>query len=149
MKKPKPKSSGKNLPSKSEPTLDSPETKFDDILSKLPPGTSPEVIEEISQSISYSGPLPPPAMLEQYNNIAPGAANRIIAMAETEQNIRKRDNGWMLFNDGIRVWGSTIVSLSLIGAGVFCAYIEQPWLGGVFVASGAVPTIMKFMLKNT
>jgi len=37
----------------------------------------------------FSGPLPPPAILEHYDQIQPGAANRIICMAE-EQSAHRR-----------------------------------------------------------
>ena len=32
----------------------------------------------------YSGPLPPPQMLEQYNRAVPNGAERIMAMAEKQ-----------------------------------------------------------------
>jgi uncharacterized membrane protein len=38
---------------------------------------------------SFSGPLPPPEALERYNQILPGAAERIIAMAETQHQHRQ------------------------------------------------------------
>jgi len=52
-----------------------------------------EVSEEISRVISlvfqkqqvFSGPLPPPKHLAEYEKIVPGAAERIILMAEREQ----------------------------------------------------------------
>ncbi len=37
---------------------------------------------------SFSGPLPPPEALERYNQILPGAAERIIAMAESQHSHR-------------------------------------------------------------
>lgn len=37
---------------------------------------------------SYSGPLPPPSMLQDYDHIQQGFADRIMAMAEKEQNHR-------------------------------------------------------------
>jgi uncharacterized membrane protein len=40
------------------------------------------------QAATFSGPLPPPDALERYNQILPGAAERIIAMAETQHNHR-------------------------------------------------------------
>ena len=33
-------------------------------------------------SQEFSGPLPPPAVLDDYNRVVPSAAERIIAMAE-------------------------------------------------------------------
>lgn len=38
---------------------------------------------------SFSGPLPPPEALERYNQVLPGAAERIIAMAESQHNHRQ------------------------------------------------------------
>jgi uncharacterized membrane protein len=38
---------------------------------------------------SFQGPLPPPAMLQAYENIVPGAAARILAMAETQASHRR------------------------------------------------------------
>lgn len=38
---------------------------------------------------AYSGPIPPPAILEQYNEIIPDAAERIIRMAEKNADHRQ------------------------------------------------------------
>ncbi|HUW45716.1 MAG TPA: DUF2335 domain-containing protein [Dehalococcoidia bacterium] len=40
------------------------------------------------QSLSYSGPLPPAAEFERYEQTCPGAAERILAMAEKESTHR-------------------------------------------------------------
>jgi uncharacterized membrane protein len=37
----------------------------------------------------YSGPLPPPEALAQYNEVLPGAAERIMAMAERQSSHRQ------------------------------------------------------------
>jgi uncharacterized membrane protein len=38
----------------------------------------------------YSGPLPPPKYLEEYNRISPGSAEKIIIMAEKQSEHRRR-----------------------------------------------------------
>jgi uncharacterized membrane protein len=38
---------------------------------------------------SFSGPLPPPEALERYNQVLPGAAERIISMAESQHAHRQ------------------------------------------------------------
>lgn len=43
----------------------------------------------IGKSIEFSGPLPPPIYLEQYDRILPGAAERILAMAEQQSAHRR------------------------------------------------------------
>lgn len=78
-------------------------------------------------SIEYSGVLPPPAMLAQYDQIEKGFADRIITMAEKQQAHRfelekeglesmfKRDRriqwiAWLLIALFI-VWGFTLLAL--------------------------------------
>lgn len=41
------------------------------------------------QRTEMSGPLPPPEIIEKYNQICPGAAERIIAMAEKQAQHRQ------------------------------------------------------------
>jgi uncharacterized membrane protein len=38
---------------------------------------------------SFSGPLPPPEVLKRFDEIVPGAAERIIKMAEAQSEQRK------------------------------------------------------------
>lgn len=52
------------------------------------PSPSPEQIGLIAQQMSYSGPLPPSSEMRKYEEIAPGSAERILAMAEKEQEHR-------------------------------------------------------------
>ncbi|MDA8409380.1 MAG: DUF2335 domain-containing protein [Treponema sp.] len=49
-------------------------------------GQPPPVVRH--QAVSYSGPLPPAAEFERYNAAVPGAAERILAMAEKEAEHR-------------------------------------------------------------
>jgi len=62
-----------------------------------------------SRSESFSGPIPPPALLDGYNKIIPNGADRILAMAEQQQlhrqfmeksvvegDIRRSDRGLIL-----------------------------------------------------
>jgi len=48
------------------------------------PNGSPALLTIKHQSSSFSGPLPPPEMLKEYNEVLPGMANRILAMAENQ-----------------------------------------------------------------
>lgn len=61
-----------------------------EILSQLPEETQIAYI----QSVSFKGPLPPPALNKEYENVLPGSADRIMLMAESEQQHRHgMDNG--------------------------------------------------------
>lgn len=46
------------------------------------------VLKRISSSVSMTGPLPPPSILAGYEQVLSGAAERIVSMAEKEQDHR-------------------------------------------------------------
>lgn len=61
-----------------------------EVIESLPEEQKLEVLgKATSISLSYSGPLPHPADLEEYERILPGAADRILSMAEKEQALRE------------------------------------------------------------
>lgn len=43
-----------------------------------------------ASSVSFSGPLPPPDMLQRYNEIIPNGADRVMTMAENQSKHRER-----------------------------------------------------------
>jgi uncharacterized membrane protein len=96
---------------------------------------------EIVQTSSYRGPLPPPAHLRGYEKVLPGAAERILSMAEREQNHRHLWERRHLMWDGITSIAGLIfgwlLSLALAGGAVYCASIGQPWVAGALVGVSA------------
>jgi uncharacterized membrane protein len=44
---------------------------------------------QASRSELWHGPIPPPQTLEKYENILPGAADRILQLAEDEAQFRR------------------------------------------------------------
>lgn len=79
----------------------------------------------------WSGPLPAPADLEKFNEIIPNGAERILAMAEKEQEhrieyektgltatVRESRRGQIL---------DAIISVVAIGGAIFTAYIGAHW----------------------
>lgn len=97
---------------------------------------------------SYSGPLPPPLALEKYEQIQPGAADRIITMAEKEQSSRissqteGNKRGFCLLSRG-QIFGF-ITALFAIGAGIMAIYKGQQWVGIAFALLPA--TLVAFFL---
>lgn len=47
-----------------------------------------QITSERTMRLSFIGPLPPPNILRGYNEVIPGAAERILAMAENQQSHR-------------------------------------------------------------
>ena len=56
-----------------------------------PPAPTPQAtaIATLTQSVSFSGPLPPPGLLARYNDVIPNGAERIMAMAERQSAHRE------------------------------------------------------------
>ena len=80
----------------------------------------------VSQSaIIHSGPLPSPDILEQYNKIEPGTANRIISMAEKQAEHRQQLEKRIVTAD-IRDSFLGIICAFLLGAGTI--------VGGIIIA---------------
>lgn len=57
-----------------------------------------EVVHVEHQFAYYSGPLPPPEMMREYENLLPGSADRILSLTEHAQEQRARyENRGLLF----------------------------------------------------
>lgn len=61
----------------------------DSVPSATPPGHLQRVERSFEASVSFSGPLPPPAALKAYGDISPDYPERIMAMAEKEASHRQ------------------------------------------------------------
>ncbi|MGC2283668.1 MAG: DUF2335 domain-containing protein [Candidatus Acidiferrum sp.] len=48
-----------------------------------------QTMMQVAKAYSFSGPLPPPEILEKYNQVMPGLAERIISMAEQQGKHRQ------------------------------------------------------------
>jgi uncharacterized membrane protein len=94
---------------------------------------SVEQLTIAQSSKSFSGPLPSPESLAEYEQISPGFADRIVKMAEKEQVHRhEQDNlRWpaqkKLLSRG-QVFGF-ILSLSIVGGGIWLLLENKPIYG--------------------
>lgn len=103
------------------------------VLEKLPLPDR-EKIKQIIVSRSHRGPIPSSDELHHYERVCPGAANRIIAMAEKEQNFRvdttdRRDK----YDYTLASRGQFFAIISLILILLFCVFLA--YIGST---SGAV-----------
>ena len=91
----------------------------------------------------YSGPLPIPAHLEKYEQVLPGSAERIMAMAEAQSEHRRDLESKALASDitnsRLGLWFAFIIGVIGLGLGFFLMYsgklIEGGLLGGGTLAS--------------
>ena len=105
-------------------------------------------VQQVSQS--FQGPMPPPALLEHYERIVPGAAERILQIAESEVHhrhaqenaatdanieaqrkqldIAKQQTSSSYVSDLMGQIFGMLVSATCIGGAVYLAIHDQPWV---------------------
>ena len=74
----------------------------------------------------YEGPLPPAAEFAGYEATLPGAADRILGMAETEQELRVKVFKGTHVIGVCRVVAATIIPLSGLAVSAFGYYLGHP-----------------------
>lgn len=86
----------------------------------IPDQVKHEIISTITSFSAFSGPIPPPEMLAQYEKIFPGAAKQIVSMAQAQSNhrmaIEKKAITSATIDSKIGMIAGLIVALALIGA---------------------------------
>lgn len=84
-------------------------------------------------SRTFSGPLPPPEILQRYNEIVPGAADRIIKMAESQQHHRQALEKSVVdsnvFSQKIGLGLGFIIAITAIGGGIWLSAIGKSGSG--------------------
>lgn len=100
-------------------------------------------VSAIIVSERHSGPLPSPRSFGQYEDILPGAADRILSMAEKEQQHRHDVDDDLLTKEfSLRRWGQVLAFLALVALiiviGLMAHWGHARWaslLGGVTIVS--------------
>ena len=93
------------------------------------------LIQQI-QTVAYQGPIPPPQMLADYNNMVPGLADRIVRKWEEQQDHRQKLERAIVEQDEGRMDRSQKYALvgALAGLGV-AAVLDlagaSPWIAGI------------------
>jgi len=127
--------------------------KFKDFTPEQLRAVAETAVVEIRQEIheqSFSGPLPPPSVYGQYEQILEGAADRILILAEKNAEHRKEMNSKIVNADIKRsligqILGF-ILSIFFIGAAIYCAYLNQPFPASVLGVGGFSSIISIFVL---
>lgn len=80
-----------------------------------------EVKEIVSAYASYQGALPPPGMLKQFDEVVPGSAERILTMAERDQQQNFDLNQKMIGAHRTGQWFGMAVAILGIVCGTYMA----------------------------
>jgi len=124
------------------------------------PGSQPAESRKLLQILSsqrqvfesFVGPLPPPQILHQYNEIVPGLASRIAAQAERQTEHRISLESKVIRSDISRSWAGLICGFVLclicIIGGVVCVLQGHDWAGTV-ISTGAVVGLATAFIYGT
>lgn len=97
----------------------------------------------------FSGPLPPPAVLRQYNEIQPDFAERLLRLTETEAEHRRQVTTRAQRDDAIEtVLGQVfalIVSLAAFGTAAWLGFLGHPAAASVIGGSAIVGLVGAFI----
>lgn len=105
---------------------------------------------EITEQSSFRGPLPPPAMLAQYETLAPGTADRIITMAEDamyhQQTLEAEEHTRAHRRDLAGMFLSFCMAIAMIGGSIALAMLGHGVWGivGFFMTGGAMVARVTF-----
>ena len=106
-----------------------------ELLESLPKETQVAYI----QAASFRGPLPPPVLFGQYEEILKGAADRMIQLAEREQLHRQSWEMAILRLQGRDIrrgqWMGFVLGALGIIAAVVCAYLDKPYIAGLSIGT--------------
>ena len=93
--------------------------------------------QAIVMSESWSGPFPPPAVIEKYEDMVPGAADRILKMTENQTAHRIQMEKMVIRGDSIRSYLGLIfgfiLSMAVISGGIYLVANGHDWAGGVLI----------------
>lgn len=85
------------------------------------PSRSSSIVKTSVQQ--FSGPLPPPEVLREFDQIIPGAAERILSMAEQEgvhrRELEKRIVRVGTHNDSVGMYLATLVAICFMGVAAY------------------------------
>lgn len=99
----------------------------------------------------FSGPIPPPTILSDYNNIVPGAAERILRMAEDDASHQRNIERLAITStkNEVRIgqFFGLIVSLAVLALAGFAVLHGQPWVATLLGGGTLVGIITAFHHK--
>jgi uncharacterized membrane protein len=94
------------------------------------------------RGMAWAAPIPPPEVLERYERIVLGAARRMVAMAEREQEHRHDLDRRTLDDAAARArrgqWMALVAALAFLVGGVIVTVAGHPAVGGVILGAAVV-----------
>lgn len=106
------------------------------------PGTRTQLLGFTAAFAGWAGPYPPPDLLRGYEDVLPGSADRIISMAERQQEHRHSLERTSVEGGSKRAWWGLwlgfVISVIVMTLGTITILLGQPWAGGAVMGVDVV-----------
>lgn len=104
----------------------------------------------VKQEVALSsGPLPPPDILKKYDEVVPGAAERILKMAEAQATHRQSLEKKVITNDtrnsALGIVFAFLIALGFLVLAAFAIYFKQPWAASLISGLGLTGLVSVFI----
>ena len=123
---------------------------------KIKKKTSSTPSKSISTSVTstsiFSGPIPPPEIMRQYNQIIPGSAERILKMAEKEQDHRHEIEDRLIKSEILNTRLGLIFGFIIGITGIICGSIvimHGNNVGGSVISATGISILVGLFIKRT
>lgn len=120
-------------------------------IDSLPEEERNKVLSSVTQEYTYSGILPHPMLLKQFDEVLPGTAERIITMTEKEGEHRRIiekqivDSEFKIQNRGIK-FGFLIALAGILGS-VFLAFYDKT-IASTILGSSTLVSLVSVFIKG-
>lgn len=114
-----------------------------------PPQNS-QSLQVTAQHVEFQGPIPPPEILSKYDLVQPGFAERIVKMAEAEQQHRHTIETTVVSESFVeakrgQLYGLLIGIIAII-AGALASVAGAPIPGAIIGGGGVIGLVSVFVL---
>jgi len=116
--------------------------------------TSKMVVEQhIEHHVEFSGPIPPPAILERYEKILPGSAERILSMAEKQSTHRQMMEKRIIFSETsqakVGMFLAFIIVIAALVIGGYLSLNNRPVNGLISLITAIGVIVASFVFKRS
>lgn len=114
--------------------------------------SSSVVVQREQQVEAFSGPLPHPEILRQFEMVSPGAAERIIKMAEEQSKHRRELEKTVIVSDVARSkWGQILGFVIAMSGLAFSATIAiyGSAIAGTIIGAGTLASLVGVFMYGT
>lgn len=110
----------------------------------IPPPQGVVTIGQATVALT-TGPIPPPEQLAAYEQIVPGAANRILIMAEQEQRVRHSILTVQVRQSARGQWMAFTLALCFLAASVWVTLAGFQIVGGILCGTTLLGIVAIFI----